>query len=170
MADSDPTQAGAESDFDGPENLVERLRIEAAEANDRALRAHAELENFRKRARRDADDERKYANLPLLRDLLPVVDNIARALEAGEKTQDAGKLLEGVRLVSQQLDNVFGQYQCKRIPALGEPFDPNLHQAIAQQPSGEHPAGTVLLEAQAGYQMHDRVLRPSQVIVSRAND
>ena len=169
MADSNPPR-GDDSGVAAPENLVEQLRAEAAEANDRALRAHAELENFRKRARRDADDERKYANLPLLRDLLPVLDNLTRALEAGEKTHDAGTLIEGVKLVSQQLDNVFGNYQCKRIPALGQPFDPNVHQAIAQQPSADHPPGTVLLEAQSGYQLHDRVLRPSQVIVSRAND
>ncbi|MFO0900051.1 MAG: nucleotide exchange factor GrpE [Pirellulales bacterium] len=169
MADSNSPR-GDDAGVAAPENLVEQLRAEAAEANDRALRAHAELENFRKRARRDADDERKYANLPLLRDLLPVLDNLTRALEAGEKTHDAGKLIEGVKLVSQQLDNVFGNYQCKRIPALGEPFDPNVHQAIAQQPSADQPPGTVLLEAQSGYQLHDRVLRPSQVIVSRAND
>lgn len=169
MADSNSPR-GDDSGVAAPENLVEQLRAEAAEANDRALRAHAELENFRKRARRDADDERKYANLPLLRDLLPVLDNLTRALEAGEKTHDAGKLIEGVKLVSQQLDNVFGNYQCKRIPALGQPFDPNVHQAIAQQPSADQPPGTVLLEAQSGYQLHDRVLRPSQVIVSRAND
>jgi molecular chaperone GrpE len=169
VADSNAPH-GDDSGVAAPENLVEQLRAEAAEANDRALRAHAELENFRKRARRDADDERKYANLPLLRDLLPVLDNLTRALEAGEKTHDAGTLIEGVKLVSQQLDNVLGNYQCKRIPALGQPFDPNVHQAIAQQPSADQPPGTVLLEAQSGYQLHDRVLRPSQVIVSRAND
>jgi molecular chaperone GrpE len=165
-----PAAGGLDEDAQagiGLEDQVEKLRADLAEANDRALRAHAELENYRKRVRRDMEEERKYADLPLLRDLLPVVDNLVRALEAGEKTHDAGKLLAGVRLVAQQLENVFSQHHCRRIEALGQHFDPHLHQAIAQQPS-DQPPGTVLVDAQPGYQLHERVLRPSQVIVSQA--
>lgn len=145
---------------------MDRLKADLDEANDRVLRAHAELENVRRRLRREMDEERRYSDLSLLSDLLPVFDNINRAIEAGEKTQDAGKLLEGVRMVAQQLTRVFEQHHCTRIPAEGQPFDPNVHQAIAQQPSPDQPAGTVSVEAVPGFQLHDRVIRPSQVVVS----
>ncbi|HEX3655153.1 MAG TPA: nucleotide exchange factor GrpE [Pirellulales bacterium] len=145
---------------------TDRLRREADEAQDRALRALAELENYRKRARRELDDERRFANQNLLHDLLPVVDNVGRAIEAAEKSPEAAAVTAGFKMVAQQLEQILARYHCTVIPALHEPFDPHRHQAIAQQPSAEWPAGTVLLVAQQGYQLHDRVLRPSQVIVS----
>jgi molecular chaperone GrpE len=143
-----------------------RLRQELEETRGRLLRAQADLENLRKRSRRELDDERRYANLPLLTDLLPVMDNVGRAIQAAEKNAEAGALLEGVRLVAQQLESVLARYHCTRIAALEAPFDPHLHQAIMQQASADHPPGTVLIVAQDGYQLHDRVLRPAQVIVS----
>lgn len=146
---------------------ADRLRAEALEAKDRALRAQAELENVRKRMRREMEDERRYALLPLLRDLLPVVDNMGRAIEAtSTSAADASGLLAGVKILAQQLETTFSQYHCHRITALGEPFDPHRHAAISQQPSNEYPAGVVMLVAQDGYQLHDRVIRPAQVIVS----
>lgn len=147
---------------------VETLRQELHAAQDRALRSQAELENYRKRMRREMDDERRYAQLPLLKDLLPVIDNIGRALQSAEKNPDGTGLLEGVKLVAQQLDGVLARHHCTSIEALDKPFDPHLHQAVLQQPSAEHPAGTVLTVTQEGYQLHDRVLRPAQVIVSAA--
>lgn len=149
---------------------AEGLRQELEAARDRALRVQAELENYRKRARREMEDERRYAQLPLLRDLLPVIDNMGRALQAAEKTPDGAGLLDGVKLVAQQLDGVLARHDCTRIEALHQPFDPHLHQAILQQPSGDYPSGTVLQVTQEGYQLHDRVVRPAQVIVSAAPD
>ncbi len=106
-----------------------------------------------------------------MRDLLPVVDNIARAIAAAEKaeqTPESAKLLEGFKLVAKQLDDVLARYNAQRIAALGQHFDPNRHQAILEQPSSEVPPGTVIGVAQEGYQLHDRVVRPAQVIVSKA--
>lgn len=145
---------------------VQKLQAELAASKDRELRAHAELDNFRKRAARELGDGLRYANLPLLRELLPVIDNLDRAIEAAEKNADSGALLEGVKMVTQQFDEVFKHFHCTRIEALHQPFDPNVHHAVMQQPSEEHPANTVLLVTQNGYQLHDRVVRPSQVIVS----
>ncbi len=147
---------------------IEQLRAELAGAQDRALRSQAELENYRKRAARQADEERRYANLPLMRDLLPVVDNMHRAIDAAatEKAHDAASLLEGVKMVAEQFEGVLQRHHCVRIEALNEPFDPHRHEAVSQQPSDEHPANTVLLVTQTGFQLHDRVVRPSQVIVS----
>ncbi|HXT59783.1 MAG TPA: nucleotide exchange factor GrpE [Pirellulales bacterium] len=152
------------------EDEAEQARRDLDEARDRVLRAQAELDNYRKRARRELDEERRYAALPLLGDLLPVLDNVGRAIQAAEKNSEAGSLVEGVKLVAQQLEGVLGRYHCVRIEALHKPFDPHLHQAIMQQPSAEYPPGTVLQVAQEGYQVYDRVLRPAQVIVSAAAD
>ena len=147
---------------------LERLRSDLSEAGDRVLRAQAELENFRKRARREIEEERRYANLPLLRDLLPVVDNIARAIAAAEKSQNSGTLLDGFKMVAQALDGVLARHDCKRIEALHQPFDPAVHEAISQQPSADFPPFTVLMVVQDGFTLHERVVRPAQVIVSSA--
>ena len=100
------------------------LTDELAAANDRLLRLQAEMQNLRNRTSREIADERKYAALPVLRDLLPVLDNIDRAIEAAEKAGEAENLLAGFRLVKQQLDTILARHQCEPIAAEGEPFDP----------------------------------------------
>lgn len=147
---------------------AEDLLAELESVRDRELRCRAELDNFRKRAAREYQDGLRYANLPLLQDILPVIDNIDRAIEAAEKNADADALLEGFKLVRQQLEDALARHHCTRIEALDAPFDPNLHHAVMQQPSEDHPANTVIMVTQDGYQLHDRVVRPSQVIVSKA--
>jgi len=147
---------------------IDDLRAELEEAKDRALRAQAELENYRKRAARQIEDERRYANVSLIRDLLPVWDNIGRAIEAAEKAHQTASLLEGFKMVAGQLEGVLARHRCTRINALHKPFDPNLHEAVSQQPSDSHPAGTVLMVTQAGFRLDDRVVRPSRVVVAAA--
>src|SRR5262245_40669350 len=155
------------------------LELQVGEANDRALRSHAELENYRKRAQRELADERRYAVVPFVRDLLPVVDNLERAIEAANMqiqkvsegnaastATDLSHLLDGVKMVATQLESVLKAHQAVRIDTVGTPFDPNFHQALAQEPSDEHPAGTISRAAQSGYKLHDRVIRPAQVFVS----
>lgn len=145
---------------------VEKLKAEVEEANRRVLMAHAEVENTRKRLRRDYEDQLKYATLPLIRDVLAVLDNLKRALTAIEgKTDDTG-LGEGVGMVAKLMEETLAKYHCKPIPAVGELFDPNFHEAIAQVASDQYEAGVVAQEAVTGYQLFDRVVRPSQVIVS----
>jgi molecular chaperone GrpE len=133
---------------------------------ERLLRLQAEMQNLRNRTSREIADERKYAALPVVTDLLPVVDNIDRAIEAAEKAGEAENLLAGFRLVKQQLHSILSRHECVPIPAENEEFDPNFHQAILQQPSTEVPAGHVMMVTQPGYKLHDRVVRPAQVIVS----
>lgn len=145
---------------------VARLRAELEEAKDRALRGWAELENYRKRAQRQMEEDRRYATMPLLRDLLPVLDNVRRAVEAGQRSPEGGGLLEGVKIVAQQLEAVLQRHHCMPIAALHQPFDPNVHEAILHQPSADAAPNTVLAEVQQGFQLHDRVVRPSQVIVA----
>jgi molecular chaperone GrpE len=152
------------------ERLMEQLRADLDAARDRVLRSQAELENYRKRAAREIEENRRYAELPLIRDLLPVLDNVERAIAAAENSQDVAALLDGIKLVARQFEDIFAGHHCQRIGALHLPFDPNLHHAISQQPSGDFPANTVVLVAQPGFLLHDRVVRPSQVIVSRLPD
>ncbi len=164
------SQTGASPNGDLQDSAAEiaRLKTELEDANENELRVHAELENYRKRARRELEDERRYANVPLLRDLLPVLDNLQRAINAAEKTPDATGLLEGIRMVVQSLESTLSRYHCRRIEALGKAFDPAVHEAIAQQPSADHPTHTILAVAHDGYMVHDRVVRPAQVVVSVA--
>ena len=145
---------------------VDQLRAQLDAAKDRALRFQAELDNYRKRVSRQMDEERRYAQEPLIGDLLPVLDNVGRAIEAAEKSADAPSLLEGFRMVARQLETVLQRHHCTKIEALRQPFDPHWHEAILQQPSVEVPANTVLHVTQTGYRVYDRVVRPSQVIVS----
>lgn len=145
---------------------VEKVVDEVAELKDRSLRLTAELENVRSRAARELIEERKYASLSLARDLLPVLDNVDRAIEAAEKSGESSSLFDGFKLVRQQLIAVLAQHQCEAIDAAGQPFDPQFHEAILQQPSEEVEANHVTMVTQVGYKMHDRVVRPSQVIVS----
>jgi molecular chaperone GrpE len=170
-ADGAPTPAGEPLDSDTVDFApiggdVSAVEAELAAERDRNLRLRAELENVRTRSAREISESLKYASLPLVRDLLPALDNIDRALEAAAKANEVGPLTEGVKLVRQQLLTVLGQHQVKEIPAQGEAFDPQFHAAILQQPSSDVPANHVTMVAQPGYKLHDRVVRPSQVIVS----
>lgn len=162
--DSSPEDSQAESS-EGM-NDVESLRALLAEKEDQLLRAVAETENVRKRGRRETEDARKYASAGLLTDLLTVVDDLNRALESADQTEESEGLLAGVKMVANQLESILDKHHCHKIQALGQPFDPNLHEAIQMQPSPDVEPNHVSLETRTGYQLHDRVLRTSQVFVS----
>jgi len=153
-----------------PVSEVEQLRLELEEAKNRTLRALADLENYRARVNRQAAEERKYANLDLMRELLPVWDNIGRALEAVARSHNLESLVEGVEMVHSQFLEVLKKYHCEKIEAQFQPFDPNCHASVAQIPSAEHPANTVIEEVQAGFCLFDRVVRPSQVVLSSKSE
>jgi molecular chaperone GrpE len=158
-----------------PENEMitelEAAREEAKQSFEKYLRVAAEFDNYKKRSAKETEDFRKYANEVLLKALLPVVDNLERAINAAkEEGCDTQALLEGVELTLNELVKVFHQSQVKQIDALGESFDPNFHQAMMQQVSDEHPDNTILQELQKGYTLHSRLLRPAMVIVSKTTD
>ncbi|MFI4876533.1 MAG: nucleotide exchange factor GrpE [Blastopirellula sp. JB062] len=156
-------EALADDSLEGDAN---QLREDLAGAERRILLAQADMENLRKRMRREMDDTIKYADVPLITELLPVIDNLNRAIESAGQSQEEAGIVTGVKMVAQGMHDVLGRRGCKMIEALGQPFDPNLHDAILQQPSDEVAAGHVLMVTQNGYQLHDRVIRPAQVIVS----
>jgi molecular chaperone GrpE len=142
---------------------------EAKDNKDRWLRAAADLENTRKRTKREIDDAKFEAKNKVLKEMLPVVDNLERAIEhavagaGGEKNP----IVEGVQLVLRQFTTAFERLDVTAIDAMGQPFDPNLHEAISQQESDE-PPGTVVQVLQRGYRAGDRLLRPALVVVAKA--
>jgi len=140
----------------------------AAENYDRFLRVAAEFENYKKRIARETSDFKKFANETILKELLSVVDNLERAIESSQSEESAlQSLLQGVEMTRNEILKIFEKFGAVPISALGEAFDPNFHQAVAQEASDEHPENTVVKELQKGYVLHDRLLRPSMVIVSK---
>ncbi len=132
---------------------------------DQLRRSQAELINFRKRMQAQADADKQYAVVGIARDLLAVLDNFDRALDSarGAGTPD---IVKGLGLVHRQFLEALAKHGVEPIAAVGQPFDPNHHEALLQQPSAEHPEGTVVAEFGRGYRLGDRVLRPSKVSVS----
>ena len=148
---------------------IEDLKKKAAERDqylDLAQRTRAEFDNYQKRNRLERDQERKYAFGPLVRDLLPVIDNLQRALDAARKSGDSGPLAQGVAMVESQFLELLKRNGIVSIEAEGKPFDPNLHQAVMQKPTNEVEPNSVIQVLEHGFMNHDRVLRPSKVIVS----
>jgi molecular chaperone GrpE len=130
------------------------------------LRALADLENFRRRARKEKEDAVKYATLPLLESLLPVMDNFERALAAVNHRDDAHLLKEGVEMVYRQLSAALSQAGIRLLEAKGKVFDPHEHNAVMQVEDDQVESGIVVEELQAGYRLHDRVIRPAMVKIS----
>jgi molecular chaperone GrpE len=144
---------------------IAQLKQERDELRDQALRARAEFANYQKRAKQQADADRVYAVGSLAKDLLEPLDNLDRAIEALRANGALG-ITAGLDMVQKQLHEIMSRHGVEPIPAQGHPFDPNLHEAILQHPSLEHPEGTVVSEMSKGYTIRDRVLRPSKVSVS----
>ncbi|HXJ36731.1 MAG TPA: nucleotide exchange factor GrpE [Candidatus Eisenbacteria bacterium] len=142
-------------------------REEARQNHDRWVRERADLENQRKRAARERQDATRFGTEALMRDLLPVVDNLERAIEAAGGADAAGSLRQGVQLVLKALLDALQRHGVERLTAEGAPFDPTQHEAVAHVESATHPAGQILQQHQAGYRLHDRLLRPALVTVSK---
>lgn len=145
----------------GPE--VNQLRAEVADLRDRSARTLADFDNFRKRSEKERDEDRRFATAEVFRELLPVIDNLERALSAEGSEQD---LKVGVNLILRQIKDLLGSSGVERVPAMGELFDPQFHEAVSREedPSVKDP--TVIHELQSGYTMHGRLLRPSVVKVA----
>ena len=171
----DIEQAEAEEMADAltdiPDELAEidSLRAERDEMRDKWMRALADAENSRKRAEKDRREAEQYGGSRLARDMLPVYDNLKRALDAATDEQRSafGPLLEGVELTLRELTNVFRKHGIDVIsPAVGDPFDPLLHQAMYEAPVPGTRAGDIIQVSAEGFMLHDRLLRPAQVGVS----
>lgn len=170
--DNDSPQSTSPSGDDPPNGLdpdsdLEALRSDRDKYLDLARRTQAEFENYQKRVRRDWDADRKFAAQPLLTDLLPVLDNLERALDSAKGAEATGPLHQGIELVHKQWLDALAKHGIFPMVPVGEAFDPNLHEAVMQQASADYPPMTVLASTRTGYTLHDRVVRAAQVIVSK---
>ena len=135
--------------------------------NDKYLRLAAEFDNFKRRAQRDQQDGIRFANERLIKDLLPVIDNLERAIQCGRDQHEGGGLLEGVELTYKQFLEMLGKLGVRQISSLGELFDPSMHQAVAHVESDTAKPNTVVEEFQKGFFLHERILRPAMVTVAK---
>lgn len=145
----------------------QELKDQVAAEKDRALRLSAEFENYKKRKQREIDDFKKFANETVFRQLLSVVDNLERAIVSAEESSDDASLLEGVKLTHKEIIKLFETFNVKPVEAENQPFDPNFHQAVTQEENNELPDNTVTTVLQKGYLLHDRLIRPAMVVVSK---
>ena len=146
---------------------LEEKTKEAQENFDRALRLAAEMENLKKRLEREKAELLQFANENLIKELLPVVDNLELALEHGRQAETPASFLEGIELVHQGFLKALARFGVTPLVAVGQPFDPAYHNAVMQEAAPEVPDCTVLKELQKGYMMHQRLLRPAMVVVAR---
>jgi molecular chaperone GrpE len=152
------------------EEQLNDAKARAEEHYERMLRISAEFDNYKKRTSREIGEIRKYAYEALCRDLLTVVDNLERAMEAGEGGNSAEEsMLEGIRMTHKELLKVLETYHVQPVEALGKPFDPSVHQAMLQEPSKDTPPNTVIREFNRGYMIRDRLLRPAMVVVAKGS-
>jgi|TARA_B100002051_G_scaffold243857_1_gene250047 molecular chaperone GrpE len=149
----------------GPETLTEAQEA-IAESNERIVRLTADFDNFRKRAQREKDEARQFANQGLLEKLLPVLDNFEMALTAVKDADPSVR--DGVQMILDQLLGVLKESGVEPVDAMGQPFDPNLHEALSQEETTEVEEGTVVQQVQRGYKLNDRLVRPARVVVAKA--
>ncbi|MGE0697530.1 MAG: nucleotide exchange factor GrpE [Hyphomicrobiaceae bacterium] len=172
QAQAQPAEGAGEAGQPAAIAELARLRAEAGELKDRLLRAHAEMDNVRKRLEREKADASKFAISKFARDVVGIGDNVQRAIDAvphrlAEQDPALKSFVEGVTMIERELLSVLGRHGIKRLDPKGEPFNPHQHQAVVEVPSADMPAGTVTQVFQAGYLIEERVLRPAMVAVSK---
>jgi molecular chaperone GrpE len=143
------------------------LEDQVGQAEERALRTAADAENFKKRLQREKEEQTRYANETLVRELLPVIDNLERALQHSAIAPNQEGLLEGLNMTLKGFLDTLARFGCTALEAIGKTFDPNFHEAVSQEESSKVEPNTVLKELQKGYMLKERLLRPAMVIVSK---
>lgn len=161
-----PTSAGAASAEPATDPVAE-AKAEAQRFREQWMRSAADFDNFRKRSRKELEDTRKAGREELLKDLLPVFDNLERAMTSAERATEVKPVSDGLKMVLRQFIDTLGRSGITKVPTVGQQFDPGLHEAIQQVETDEHPAGTVVAEVQPGYLQGDRLIRAAMVIVAK---
>jgi molecular chaperone GrpE len=143
------------------------LTVELEKSKDAALRARADLDNYRKRVAREKEDAIRYANNSLLESLLPIVDNFELGLEAAKNASDAAGIIQGLEIVRKQLEDFLRDHGVEIVDAVGSPFDPHVHEAVLHEPSEDVAEGKVVRQLRKGFKLKDRLIRPASVVVSK---
>ncbi|MBC8080202.1 MAG: nucleotide exchange factor GrpE [Gorillibacterium sp.] len=167
-AEGEESQAFAadNQELNAPLSELDQVRQELKEAQERTLRVQADFDNFRRRTRQDKEEFAKYASSKVMEGIIPVVDNFERALGASRETQDFDSLMKGIEMTFRQLEQLLEQEGVKSMETVGQPFNPEFHQAIMQVDSDEHEEGMIVEEVIKGYMLRDKVIRPAMVKVS----
>jgi molecular chaperone GrpE len=165
---AEPEPIVIEEPDEEPVDPIEQAKQETERFRNQMLRIAADFDNFRKRSRREIEDASRRSREDLLRELLPVFDNLERAATHAEQATEARAVADGVKMVLRQFQDTLSKVGVARIKAVGAPFDPNFHEAIQQIESADQPAGTVMAEVLSGYTWDDRLVRASMVVVSKA--
>lgn len=150
-----------------PADPLEEARAEALRLRDQLLRTAADFDNYKKRARRETQDAERRVREDFLRDLLPVFDNLERAAQHAGTASDVKSLADGINMVMRLFLDTLGRLGVERVNAVGQAFDPALHEAVQQLETTQFPPGSVAAEVQAGYRMGDRLVRPAMVVVAK---
>jgi len=150
-----------------PEAELARAREERDKFKDQLLRTAADFDNFRKRTLKDLAEEKRRAKEDVVREFLPVIDNLERAVSAANSASDVTAIVEGVRMVLKLFEDQAGRLGLQKVKAVGERFDPAVHDAIQQVETDDHPPGTVIAEVVAGFRLGDKLVRPAMVVVAR---
>jgi molecular chaperone GrpE len=160
--------ASSAGDTAAEESVEDQLRAEAARLKDQLLRLAADFDNFRKRSRREISDAERMAREDLLRELLPVFDNLDRASQHAGAATDVQSLVDGITMVNRQFVDTLGRLGVERVKAVGVAFDPSVHEAVQQVETADQPPGVVCAEILAGYRFGERLIRPAMVVVAKA--
>lgn len=145
---------------------LEQIQADLERFRDLALRSQADFENYRKRSIREREEAVRFANMSLVEKLVPVLDSFELGLAAAKGSEGAASIVSGIEMVKRQLEDVLHQFGVEPIDATGHPFDPNFHEAVAQEPSAEVPEGSVIRQLRKGYRLRERLLRAALVVVS----
>ncbi len=164
--DSSVKKAKTKNNSDKKEG-IEELKEQLASEKDRVLRLAAEFENYKKRKQRESDEFKKFANETIFRQLLTVVDNLERAIFSTKENSDQEGLIEGIKLTYKEIIKLFETFNVKPVEAENQVFDPNFHQAVTQEETDDFPENHVSTVLQKGYLLHDRLIRPAMVVVSK---
>ncbi|MEM9190107.1 MAG: nucleotide exchange factor GrpE [Myxococcota bacterium] len=158
---------GAEGSKEEPVSAADALAAERDKLKDQLLRTAADFDNFRKRTKRDLEEANRRGRDDILREVLPVIDNLERAVQAADSATDAKAVADGVRMVLRQFEDTAKRLGLERIQSEGERFDPNLHDAVQQIETTDHPAGSIVAEVVPGYRLGDKLLRAAMVVVAK---
>ncbi len=150
------------------EEKLKKAQTQAQENNEKYLRLYAEFENYRKRVSREKEEYTRFAHEQVVKDLLPVLDDLERALTHAQSAAEVPALIEGVEMVKKHLISALEKYELKTFESFGKPFDPHVHEAVSHQESADFPPDTVMNEYRKGYTLRGKLVRPALVVVSKS--
>lgn len=164
---SEKSEAAEGAEATAAADPLAEAKAEAQKNKEQWMRTAADFDNFRKRSRREIDDARRAGREEMLKEFLPVFDNLERAIQSAQRAQEVKAVADGLNMILRQFIDTLGRVNITKVPTVGKEFDPTVHEAIQQVESDEHTPGTIVAEVQPGYVQGDRLVRPAMVVVAK---